>query len=190
MIEKARLFIASPIQSPAFEPLDAIYAQREAISARIPNRIRWVPTDQWHLTWLFLGSVETARIASIQAGLQAALSAIKPTPAELEDVVYWPKPRKPTMIVCRIKHDPKLLRVHQAICRELPDYPADKAFNPHITLARLKEPLPSEGKSKPGWVFSPLQSVSWLIDQVTLYSSHLTPQGAIYSALYTVPLTP
>ncbi|MCE3234172.1 MAG: 2-5 ligase [Vampirovibrio sp.] len=194
MSQKSRLFIASSIQElsgrQAGETLETVYAQRETIGARTGKRVKWVPPDQWHLTWLFLGAVEHEAIEPIKADLTEALSVVKPVPAELEEVVFWPKPRKANLIVCRLKHDPKLLRVWDALCKGLPAYPADKAFKPHITLARLKEEQTRPQNQKTPWGFSPLEPSSWLIDSVTLYQSLLTPAGPVYTPLHRVSLTP
>lgn len=170
--------------------LETVYAQQEAIAARTPKRIKWVPPEQWHLTWLFLGSVETGRIAQIQEDLIGALSSVKPVAAELEEIAFWPKQRKANLIVCRLKHDPRLLRVWDALCRGLPEYPADKPFNPHVTMARLKEGAGLQEKKRSPWVFSPIEPTTWLIDSVVLYQSELNPAGPVYTPLLQVPLTP
>lgn len=184
-----RLFVASPLTGQAREALQANYAQRERIAAKMPQRIRWLTPEQWHLTWLFLGSVAGEALPDIQAQLKAGLADMRPMSASLQDIVFWPKPRKPRLIVCRLQPNPKLLRTWEAICKALPNFPPDKPFAPHITLARLKE-IPAETPAirKPGWVFSPISPSDWLLDEVILYRSRLTPDGAIYETLKTLHL--
>jgi len=186
-----RLFVASPLSGAAREPLQAIYEQRERIAAKMPQRIRWTVPEQWHVTWLFLGSVPREQLPEIQSQFAAGLANLKPLAAELQDIQFWPKPRQPRLIVCRLQPDPRLLKRWETICQALPDYPPDKAFTPHITLARLKEIPDNPATSrKPGWVFSPIPPTEWLLDELVLYSSRLTPEGAKYEPVETLRLQP
>jgi 2'-5' RNA ligase len=188
MTDTQRLFIASPVSGEIVDALETIFRQRDAISAKLPQRARWVMPEQWHLTWLFLGNVPTAKIPSIMERLSESLATVKPIPVEAQDIVFWPSAKKAKLIVCRLMPSPKLLRVFDVIRRALPDFPPDKTFTPHLTLARLKEPKEPVAAGKPGWSFDPLPPATCLLDTITLYSSTLNPTGAIYTPLHMVPL--
>jgi 2'-5' RNA ligase len=186
MSDKLRLFIASPVSHTIAEALQSIICQQDAMAADRPQRIRWVPMEQWHVTWLFLGNVDAERVETIQAQLSEALTTAPPVLVTLRDVVCWPNTRQPHTIVCRLAPSPSLSGLSDDIRAALPDYPADKPFNPHITLARIKERKTT--RARPDWHFSPLPPTAGLLDSVILYRSVLTPDGPIYTPLQIIPL--
>ncbi|HEY9688136.1 MAG TPA: RNA 2',3'-cyclic phosphodiesterase [Coleofasciculaceae cyanobacterium] len=183
MPEKRRLFIASPLAGPLRENLLAVYERRELITAQIPRRIRWVPPEQWHLTWLFLGDVDAGMIPEVQERLASALSNFQPVHAELDDLTLWPNARRANVLICRLKHEPSLASLSEMIRMALPEFKADKPFAPHITLARLKEARPGVQTR-----FHPegFQATEGMLDSVVLYQSTLTAEGAIHQPLWTL----
>lgn len=188
MSDTLRLFIASPVRGEAFGALSRLYAQRNQIAARLPWRIKWIAPTQWHLTWLFLGNVPVEKIALIQTSLRTALVSLPSLEVTLCDAMIWPSVRKARLIVCGLNADPGLSRISDAIRQALPDYPADKPFVPHITLARLK-PNFSGLKARPvDWSLPPFSHERWPLDDVVLYSSQLTAAGPIYEALESISL--
>jgi 2'-5' RNA ligase len=184
MPEKRRLFIASPLSAPLRESLLTLYEQRELIAAQIPRRIRWVPPEQWHLTWLFLGDVDVGSIPEIRERLAVALSNFQPVHATLEGLTLWPNVRRANVLICRLKHEPSLASLSDIIRKALPEFKADKPFAPHITLARLKEARPgAQGTFHPE-VFQ--TTAEGMLDSVVLYQSTLTAEGAIHQPLWTL----
>ena len=131
--------------------------------------------------------MDAERLAYIQEGLSTALADASLVEAHLNDVVWWPNPRKARLLVCRLEPSPALNQLAQRIRDALPDYPADKPFTPHITLARLK------AQRKPYVPPLPLaadldRSTPWWIDRISLYNSTLTPTGPIYAVRHSVSL--
>lgn len=188
MSDPLRLFIASPLRGEAFGALNRLYAQRNQLAARLPWRIKWIPPTQWHLTWLFLGNVEQSRLTAIQTGLRTALSSMPPVEVTLCDAMIWPSVRKARLIVCGLNADPGLSRISDAIRQALPDYPADKPFVPHITLARLKPGFSGLKARLLDWSLPPFSHESWPLGDVVLYSSQLTAAGPVYEALESISL--
>jgi 2'-5' RNA ligase len=182
MPEKHRLFIASPLGSPLREHLLALCGRRETVAARIPCRCRWVPPEQWHLTWLFLGDVDVSRVPEIQARLAAALSGFRAVQATLEDLALWPNARRANVLVFRMKQTPGLSELYERIRAALPEFKADKPFTPHITLARLKEAVPGGAATFQSEGFQPVEGA---LGSVVLYRSILGASGAIYRPLWT-----
>lgn len=188
MTQSIRLFIGSDVSGSLRNVIDSIYQQRDTIADKIPQRVRWGNPEQWHLTWLFLGNVPSDQLPSIQSRLTDALASLKPATMELQDIIFWPSGKKPKMIVARLSHSQQLARIAEAIRQALPDYPADKPFNPHLTLARLKDNPQTTSHQKPGWTFTPSLPANCLAETVTLYQSTLTPGGPIYQPVHIVPL--
>jgi 2'-5' RNA ligase len=192
MADMQRLFIASPVSGAVAETLEHVFEQRDAISAKLPQRIRWVPPEQWHLTWLFLGHVAAERMDAIRQRLDESMADAPPVPVVVQDVALWPKPRKPRLLVCRLAPSPALLDRFQCIAHALPDYPPDHAFQPHITLARFKNVAATPntaGNSDPACLIRPLPPAAGVLDQVILYRSALKPTGPVYTPIHRISWT-
>ena len=167
-----RLFIAVDLPSTMKKNLETMFFG-------IPGA-RWVALDQLHLTVRFIGEVDGALFLDIKNMLEEI--SISPFDIQLKGVGHFPPRGTPRVIwvgleksepvqLLRKKIDGALLRIGLA--------PEGRKFSPHITLARLKNtPLQkvADFLSANG-LFSqkPFQS-----DDFKLYSSTLTPKGAIH----------
>ena len=121
---------------------------------------RWQSEDQLHLTLRFIGEVDR----HLASDIHAALGAVHQPPFEIArsgigavDRRGWP--------------DAALTRVGVA--------PDQRAFLPHITLARLKRDSGPVGNllEQSGGLTSP----PFTVDHLGLFESVLTPDGAVYS---------
>jgi 2'-5' RNA ligase len=149
---------------------------------------RAVPADQLHLTLTFIGEVEDQRLQPIHQ----ALAAIAATPFAivLQGIGCFP-PRGPARIIwAGVQAQPLLHRLHSLI--EISLIPCGiagekRSYSPHITIARIKTPS--------GFDRSLLQHhAAFMTEEIpvkefVLYSSRLTPQGAIHSMERRYPLT-
>jgi len=167
-----RLFIAVDLTGTMKKNLETIFFG-------IPGA-RWVALDQLHLTVRFIGEVDGALFLDIKNTLEEI--SISPFDIQLKGVGHFPPRGTPRVIwvgleksesvqLLRKKIDGALLRIGIE--------PEGRKFSPHITLARLKN--------------TPLQKVAdflsanglfsqepFQIDDFKLYSSILTPKGAIH----------
>lgn len=187
MPERKRLFTASPVAPQSRDVLNAIYEHREKLSSQIAGGSRWVPPEQWHLTWLFLGDIGANQIPDFQDRLSSCLQNLPVVTARLQDLVLWPNEKRPNVLVCRIAPSPALSHVCEVIHQAWPEVRDDKQFRPHVTLARIKTERASRKVHTP-FQPDPLPESEWTIDNVVLYQSILSPQGAVYQPLHTVIL--
>ena len=167
-----RLFIAIDLP-------DTIQKNLAAMSFGIPGA-RWVAPDQIHLTVRFIGKVDGVLFHDIKNGLEEV--RIPPFDLRLKGVGHFPPRGAPRVIwvgleksealqILRKKIDAALLKIGVE--------PEGRKFSPHITLARLKKtPLQKIADFLSGnGMFSqePFQ-----VDDFLLYSSTITPKGAIH----------
>jgi len=143
---------------------------------------RWQSDDQLHLTLRFIGEVDRHRGGDIHA----ALGGIHHAPFEISlngigtfDHAVWAgvAPHEPLKALHN-KVDAALARVGVA--------PDQRAFRPHITLARLKRssgPVGNLLEQSGG-----LTSAPFAVDHFALFESVLTPDGAVYSIVERYPL--
>ncbi|MDQ4087843.1 MAG: RNA 2',3'-cyclic phosphodiesterase [Pseudomonadota bacterium] len=148
---------------------------------------RWQSDDQIHLTLRFIGETDRHQADDIHA----ALGGIHQRPFEvaIDGIGTFNRRGQPETVWAGVTpHEPlKALhkKVDQAIARVgIP--PDQRAYAPHITLARLKR---SSGSVR-GLIEQAggLRSEPFLVNAFALYESKLTPEGAVYTAVARYPL--
>jgi RNA 2',3'-cyclic 3'-phosphodiesterase len=184
---------------------------RSALGAEI-ERLRplaggvgWVATDNLHLTLKFLGAVDGDRIEAIRAALDRAARGIHGFDFAVQGLGAFPSLTRPRVIWAGITgasahptgasahptSAPALAELAERVEHELGElgFPREaRAFSPHITLGRVREP-----RSNPK-LAAVLEAARTLalgrirVDRVCLMRSDLSPHGARYTELSSHPL--
>ena len=141
---------------------------------------RWQKDDQLHLTLRFVGELDRHRAGDVHAALggihhaafEIALNGIGAFDRRGQAEAVWAgvTPHEPVKALHK-KVDAALVRVGIE--------PEQRAYLPHITLARLKRssgPVGNLLEESGGLV-----SVPFAVDSFALFESTLTPEGAVYS---------
>ena len=168
-----RLFIAVDLPETQRKNLEAMFFG-------IPGA-RWVASDQLHLTVRFIGEVDGALFLDIKNTL--AEVSISPFDLQLKGVGHFPPRGAPRVIWVGLEKSEALQRLRKKIDTALFKFgvePEGRKFSPHITLARLKNTPPQKVANflSGNGLFSqePFQ-----VADFKLYSSTLTPKGAIHT---------
>lgn len=168
-----RLFVALRLDS-------ATRALLSSLGTSIPGA-RMVPEDQIHLTLRFIGAVD----GSVFLDIKESLAEVRSTPIILsvKGVGHFPPRGKPRVIWAGIAPAGDVIilrnRVNSALL-QCGIEPEQRKFHPHITLARLNNsPAGKIAHFLAG--NSLLESPEFTIDTLTLFSSNLTPKGALHS---------
>ena len=148
---------------------------------------RWQREDQLHLTLRFIGEVDRHQAADIHA----ALGAVHYPPFELalNGLGLFDRRGKAETVWAAVAPQAPVHALHKKVDQALARVgvaPDQRAFLPHITLARLKSssgPVRNMMESA-GGLFSP----HFQIDSFALVESRLTPEGAVYTDLETYQL--
>jgi 2'-5' RNA ligase len=165
--------------------------------------LRPVRAEALHLTLCFLGSVDERRIAS--AG--EAVRSIAPRPVEVAlDRGPSPLPKRRPALFALGARSPAAVSLQAEVSTALVAArlyaPEQRAFWPHLTVARVRsERRPPgrgerRGKSRPRRVFEPPGSLPDPLTEpfgavrMALYRSQTKPQGAEYARLDGVDLPP
>lgn len=149
----------------------------------------WVAPDNLHLTMKFLGDVEDARIAEIRATMDASFEGMTPVVLDSQGVGFFPDERRPRVLYVRFSKDAGLLSCHSDLEERLEalDFPREyRPFEVHLTLARLKFPWPPPAVRQAVDLLSRKPWPGLPVGSAVLYESTLTPQGPIYSPVYSV----
>ena len=177
-----RLFVA--IDIPDALAVDLQTLRDERLNAK------WTPPEQFHLTLRFLGNAEP-EMADV---LAASLSTLRTESFEIsgEGLDIFPSLRRPRVLVVHVTPPKELLRFQKTVdqvATEIGFQSDSKPFNPHITLARLKEQTsPSHVRSyleeHHGFRLAPFTPTCF-----HLYRSDTHPEGALHTILKSYPLS-
>lgn len=153
--------------------------------------VRWMRTEQLHLTMSFLGDVDPVR----EEQLRESLSTVRVPAAFFLPVASvgvfggdWPK-----VVWAGVgKGHPHLFALHQhlqdAVLRAGLE-PDLKPFHPHITLGRMKDV--SRAVLKPFLRrYAETEFGLWKVAEVTLFSSIVAPEGSTYTVELRKALSP
>ena len=180
-----RVFLALPL-APSFQSEISPLIVR--LKKQYP-KIRWVSPESIHITLHFFGSVseeDIPRIASIVTPLTAAAP---PLEVSLQGLGVFPNFSRPRVIWLGMHGDIDLLNTLQQKLEEgfrKSGFPCeDRDFKPHLTLGRLKDSKPCPGIEQVEFPATETKQ----INEIVLFQSHLTPQGAQYEIISTYALS-
>ncbi len=168
-----RLFTAIPLPQ-------KIRAILHGMGRSLPGA-RPVPLDQIHITLRFIGEIE----GSLLQDIKESLSSLKVDSFSLaiRGVGHFPPRGQPRVIWAGLYPTDKLSRLKRKIDSNLQQcgIPSEqRKFSPHVSLARLHNcPIKRVTEFLAGNSF--LEFDELRINQFNLYSSKLTPKGAIHT---------
>jgi 2'-5' RNA ligase len=183
-----RLFVGVPVPP---EALAACAALLEPVMARHDGRgIRWVRTENLHLTLRFLGLLPPSRIDVLGEAVDAASTGVAPFEVVLAGAGAFPGDRRPRAIWLGVERGAgELGTISRALDAALVliGMPSDdRPFRPHLTVARTDAAGTSGSlavadalrEAAAGW------RVTFTADRVVLYRSHLGGGPPRYAAVH------
>lgn len=185
-----RLFLAVAL-SP--EVRESIERETECFSQQVSDlELKWVAQDNLHLTMLFLGEVEEEHLDDLRRAVSQATSELKPMHLQYGGFGSFPF-RRPRVIWVGALSEPdealiEAMRHLKMTCSEFADEVWRNSY-PHITIARVRSkaggPKALEEAIR---AFRWGKIVSQDVNELTLYSSHLTKEGTRYEVVDMFPL--
>lgn len=158
-------------------------------------RAKWVNPDNTHLTLKFYGNVELERLESLKQALRGAIEPHAAFTLQAAGAGVFPNPQRPRVLWLGLdgRGLEPLTRLQAGIDRasgELGFPPEERAFHPHLTVARIRpEDLSTlSGVEQRLAELSTLPALSIPVDQVTLFRSEPRRTGPIYTPLEVFPL--
>jgi 2'-5' RNA ligase len=180
----------------AVELTDAVRTALEREIARLARaapHARWVDPDGMHLTLAFLGELDDARLSEATAAAKETAADCHPFTLRLARLGSFGPPHSPRVIWAGVGGDvPRLLALQERLAGALEGrgFPREpRPFAPHLTLARVKVPLPpAEVASLPRLLVAPVMPAVWPVDAIAVMKSELQRPAARYTRLARVPL--
>jgi 2'-5' RNA ligase len=172
------------------------------VSQELPD-LRWIDPSGIHLTLAFLGELTDVQLAEAAYASEEASQEATPFEYRIKGLGVFGSSLQPRVIWMGIEDLPSgkiqgspLLQLHRLLTKklELHGFEIEKRpFSPHLTLARIKQPLsPDEQQrlqrllhSKQAGASSPI----YRVNNLCVMKSELSRTGALYTCLQAYSLS-
>jgi 2'-5' RNA ligase len=156
--------------------------------ATVASDVKWVESENLHLTLLFLGEVEQREVLDICRATQKAIEELQAFSMSVEGAGCFPNPRRPRTLWMGIgAGSEQVCAVHDAIEAPLLDMGSyrreTRAYVPHVTLGRVRGDRPNDELAKALVNHKTWSAGEVAVGEVQVMSSELTPEGPIYTIL-------
>lgn len=151
--------------------------------------IKWSPLDNLHITTKFIGEWPEERLGQLTSALDKITQQC-PFDVELRQLGWFPNERSPRVLWLGTGDAPPLRALAQAtdecllplgIAKE------DRAFSPHLTLARMKNPVPLDKLRKKVHDMQSTELGTFPVTRFVLYRSDPGSNFSIYRKLQVYP---
>ncbi len=183
-----RLFIAIEIPEEIKRGISAIQEQLRRSGADAT----WTRPEGIHLTLKFLGEVAEAKVPDIKNAMTGAVQGIAGFRLEAAGAGAFPNNKSPRVLWLGVRGDVERLAALQSMVEgamvKLGFDPDDRAFSPHLTLARIKYLRPKFSWPQAIETIKDVKLGGMDVTAVSLMKSELKPSGAVYTEMGRVEL--
>lgn len=180
-----RLFVALDVP----EAVRSALAELAAKLHKTCPGARWVRLEGAHITLKFIGEVPNENVEGIREAL-GVLPSFAPIEMRFSDLGFFPSARRPRVFWAGVQAGPQLAALVAAIEMKLEAHgvpPEKRAFQPHLTLARLETPQGTQALTAAVEALGSPEFGSETFREFHLYQSVLKRSGAEYTRLVTYP---
>jgi 2'-5' RNA ligase len=187
-----RLFVAIELAPGVVAAALALIDRLRAKAVRLApqSRMTWVTADRLHVTVRFIGHVDDQKANAITDALGSARS-VAPFDLTLAGTGAFPPTGRPRVVWAglTVGRD-RLLAAERTVSERLAlagVAPENRRYNPHLTLARVRDAAGLRAASLLDGVSELVLGVTPVV-AITLFDSRLSPKGPTYVALQRVEL--
>lgn len=163
--------------------------ERLLVCLRPTAHLKWSPVYNLHITTRFIGEWPEGRLND----LNTALKHVAPRPPvriAFRGLGWFPNVRRPRVFWAGVDGGNELAQLsrdtNDALGR-IGIAPDDREFSPHLTLARIKQPVPLDKLHHAAGSFQDVEFASFSADRFYLYRSQPGSAGSIYTKLAEFP---
>ena len=178
-----RLFVAMDIPEDVRSSLAALAAKLRPAC----RNARWVRIEGLHVTLKFIGETSAEKTEMIKAAL-AAVPSRDSIPINFRGLGFFPNERRPRVLWAGIEAGAELAALAAAVETALVPLGIpreERAFSPHLTLARFDTPRGLDALHAVVEQAGPLEFGCATAKEFHLYQSVLKPGGGEYTRLAT-----
>jgi 2'-5' RNA ligase len=170
----------------------ASLARVEEELRRTGANVRWVASQNFHLTLVFLGYVDQDKLGEIAAAIRTAVAGIKPFDIEFVGVGGLPSPSRPRVVYVGVKDEQGgLTKLNAKISAAMKAFDVkieDRKYVPHMTLGRVASPQNMPALIEAFKKLANRDCGILHVASVELMLSDLSPSGPVYTVAAKVEL--
>ncbi len=191
--ETIRLFIALPVPGDIQEKLR--HAQAQVRSRLHSDTVRWVRSEQIHLTLKFLGDVPVVCTNELFASVRTACVSVPPLQLSSSKIGFFPNARRPRVVwagvACQSHALEQLQTKIEKATVSFAEVQKDQRFSAHLTIGRIKEIHPRDARALEEAVsdFAKTTFGNWTANTIEIMRSELGPGGSRYSRVAEIPFS-
>lgn len=167
-------------------PPDILLRLERLMSALRPEAlINWSPLDNLHVTTKFIGEWPEARLEDLHQAL-TRLAARNPFEVEVKELGWFPHERTPRVLWVGVEGGDQLAELARHTEDQLVNLgikKEDRRFSPHLTLARIKSPVPLARLRSRVQEMQPAALGRFAVSHFTLFRSDAGSNSSIYRKL-------
>jgi RNA 2',3'-cyclic 3'-phosphodiesterase len=183
-----RLFFAIELDGDVQDLLDAATA---SLRAEAPE-LAWLDRERRHLTLKFLGDVDEQSVSGLVDAADRVALAHGAMEMSVHEVGAFPNFRRARVVWIGVEQERRLELLHHDLelaCEREGFEVEGRPFRPHITLARVRSPLPVDRLRALARVARSVRvRATALVERITLFESTLAPSGARYRRVHSATL--
>ena len=152
--------------------------------------IKWVALENVHLTLKFLGDTPEALLPGIRESILTIVSSYEPFYIKIYGTGVFPNKKYPKVIWVGIVNSEALVNLQGDIenSMSLLGYKKeDKAFNPHLTMGRVRNQRGIFSIVNEIDIFQDKDFGTFRSDRLKFMKSELKPKGPDYTCLFDMP---
>jgi len=157
------------------------------LQARLRSKISWVAPENIHLTLRFLGEIEDRQVEAVARCMRQAVGGVAPQVLRPQGLGAFPSVRRPKVLWLGVEGTLEGVR---EVFQRLEDAllkmgfaPEKRKFMPHITLGRVRRAEAGDDFARVLQEVKVPEFAPVRVEEIKLYQSRLTPQGAVYTEL-------
>lgn len=144
----------------------------------------WSRPENIHLTVKFFGNVEEAKVPSISAALARVTKQFGPVEIQVGKTGVFPRPSRPQVLWIGIDDQSgglaRLQERVEAECARAGFSKEDRAFRPHLTVARIRKPHLANRLAE-AHLRTEFAPVPITLSELILFRSELSSKGSKYT---------
>lgn len=155
------------------------------------EEIRWVDTDNLHLTLRFLGETNREQVSEIINVLESVSENFKPFVIEIKGAGVFKNKMQPRVLFLTVENNQILFQLANEIRNKIKPFGFDddeKTFNPHLTLGRIKYIENKDAFYALANRFKDVKVQMVTVTEVIFYQSILSSDGPAYKPIKIVKL--
>ena len=156
--------------------------------------VRWVPSENMHLTLKFLGDIAPSNVDMLAQMLRAEADLFNCFELRLTGLGSFPSLKRPRVIYIGIQAPAALEALQRGLesaSHRLGYESEERHFSPHLTIGRVKQNVTGTEQQtiRRALEETKIDSLGTArVDSVHLYKSDLRPTGSVYTRLFSAPL--